>query len=53
MQTSQLPYLWNALIVQSYRQLLLQYPPGVPVLGRTTLNIREKEKKWEGQGEWA
>lgn len=52
MQTSQLPHLWNTLILQSCRQFLLQYPPGVPILGRTTLNIREKEKR-EGQGWWA
>lgn len=50
MQTSQLPHLWDALIVQSYRQFLLQHPPGVPVLGRTTLNVREKGKKMGATG---
>lgn len=32
-QSSPFPHLWNALIMQASRQFLLQFPPGVLMLG--------------------
>lgn len=38
-QPSPVPHPWNALIIQASRQFLLQFPPGVLILGQITLPI--------------
>lgn len=48
LQSSQLPHLWNAFIMWTYRQFLLQFPPGILILGKITLLIRDNCKGVSG-----
>lgn len=43
-QSSQLPCLWNGFIMWTYRQFLLEFPPGILILGKITFPIRDNGK---------